>query len=67
MSQKSIRSGASDTSTGQHGTQQLFTEVGTYNNMLVAILRVNKTHVNLTRTDLKELKEVTFFFSTYLV
>ena len=60
MSQRSLRSNCSDGSgsDAHQGVRQLFTEVGTYRGNLVAILRVEKTSVDLTRTDLKELKAV---------
>ncbi|XP_030840199.1 speract receptor [Strongylocentrotus purpuratus] len=35
---------------------QIFTEVGTYKNMLVAIKKIHKRHVDLTRSVRKELK-----------
>ena len=37
---------------------QIFTEVGTYKNMLVAIKKIHKRHVDLTRSVRKELKIV---------
>lgn len=38
--------------------RQLFTHVGTYRGTIVAIRRVNKKHVELTRSVRKELKTV---------
>ena len=41
-----------------NGRKQMFCEVGTYRDNLVAILRVNKEQVHLNKTDLKELTVV---------
>ena len=40
------------------GLRQMFTDVGTYRGIVVAILRVDKARVELTKADMKELKAV---------
>ena len=60
---KSLRSSSTKGSAGKENTvakasEQIFTEVGNYKGNPVAVLRVHKTSVPLTRQDLLELKEV---------
>ena len=56
-----MESAVSNSTVGSHihGRKEMFCEVGTYRNNLVAILRVNKVHLN--ETDLKELTLVGFY------
>ena len=56
MSQRSLASNAS----GDEGeaVHQMFTEVGTYRGNTVAVLRMEKSLVELTKADMKELKAV---------
>ena len=48
------------TSQTEFDFRQLFTHVGTYHGIIVAIRRVNKRHVELTRSVRKELKTVLY-------
>ncbi len=41
---------------------QMYTEVGLYKGNVVAIKKINKDSIQLTRQDLLELKAVSFFF-----
>ena len=58
-----MESAVSNSTVGSHihGRKEMFCEVGTYRDNLVAILRVNKVQVHLNETDLKELTLVGFY------
>ena len=61
MNKNNFHSAVSVSSAGSENQgmlRQMFTEVGTYHANLVAIRRVKKQHILLTKSDFKELKVV---------